>query len=183
MKLDDDRTEIYIRPSEPEVIQVAEPAKPDRAYGYVVGYKLARSGLSLLLALTLAALLLLGGADPLARAAMLIRHHFSSSFAGSLSDQLMRAWVPSRLWLVVGALTVDGLITGVEGYALRAGKTWGTWLVVIATTALVPFELVSLVRAPHVGRAILLLLNIAVAVYLLRRAMRDGTRPVTLENF
>jgi uncharacterized membrane protein (DUF2068 family) len=75
--------------------------------------------------------------------------------------------------LVVAALACDGALSAVEGLALRTGKTWGVWLVLIATTALVPAEIWGLLRAPHVGRALLLLVNVAAAIYLLRRAMRD----------
>lgn len=174
MFVDDDRTEIFNRSHlDFDLSPARAPVEHERAVGILVVYKLARSGASLLLALALGVLLALGHTESITQLAVQLRQHFTSSFSSSVADQLLRNIVPLRLWLVVAALAFDGALSAVEGFALRTGKTWGIWLVLIATTALVPPEVWGLLRAPHVGRAILLLVNVAAGVYLLRRAMRE----------
>ena len=53
------------------------------------------------------------------------------------------------------------------------GHWWGPWLVVVATASLLPFEVVSFVRHPHVGRALILVVNLAIVAYLTRTALRE----------
>lgn len=175
MFVDDDRTEIFNRAHlDLDVELIRQPAKPSRTLHAIVTYKLVRSGVTLVLAIVLAALLAMGRAESIVQAAVQLRKHLSSSVASTTVDVLLRGLVPLRLWLVVAGLTVDGVLAAVEGFALRTGKSWGTWLVLFATVALIPFEVSGVLRAPHVGRAILLAINVLIGLYLLRRAMRDG---------
>jgi uncharacterized membrane protein (DUF2068 family) len=55
--------------------------------------------------------------------------------------------------------------------------------VVVATAALIPFEVVALVRARHIGRGVVLLGNMVIVAYLVRHALRrragDEPGPVT----
>jgi uncharacterized membrane protein (DUF2068 family) len=77
-----------------------------------------------------------------------------------------------HLTVATGALFLDGVTTGLECYALLRGRAWGEWLVVVAMSALLPFEVVSLVHAQHVGRLIVLLGNVVIVAYLLRHARK-----------
>jgi hypothetical protein len=43
--------------------------------------------------------------------------------------------------------SADGLFSLLEGWALFHGRWWGPWLVVIGTSALLPFEVVALTLA------------------------------------
>jgi uncharacterized membrane protein (DUF2068 family) len=171
---DDDRTLIVDRATllGREPIPTLEPARPDPAVRVIVAYKLVRSALALLLGAGLAFVIATGRAIELQAHAAQLRQHLSSGFASALADAVLRGLVPSRLWLVVGALGLDSLISGIEGWAVARGRRWGTWLVVIATAALIPFEVAGLVRHVHAGRLLLLVLNVAVAGYLLRQALR-----------
>jgi uncharacterized membrane protein (DUF2068 family) len=80
---------------------------------------------------------------------------------------------------VAAALGADAILSAFEGWALGSGKTWGPWLVVVATASLVPFEIVALVRHPHVARAAVLAVNLAIVLYLAGRVRRDqaNSRP------
>ena len=171
---DDDRTLIVDRATllrgglaEPE------PTKPEPALRGIIAYKLVRAALSFLLAALLGICISTGRSEVLSQYALGVLHHFSSHFGSALADAIVRGLASPRVWLVVGALIVDGVLTGVEGWALARNKRWGAWLVVIATGALLPFEISGLLRHPHLGRALLLLINAAVAIYLLRRALRQ----------
>jgi len=64
-------------------------------------------------------------------------------------------------------------LSGIEGLALRAGRWWAPWLVVIATSALLPIEIWELARRPAWGRVGIVGVNLAVVAYLLREAARE----------
>ena len=78
-----------------------------------------------------------------------------------LADLLVRASTRRGLWTLFVALVADGALTLVEAWALIRGHWWGPWLVVVATGSLLPFEVVALVRHPHLSRVVLLALNVA----------------------
>ena len=68
----------------------------------------------------------------------------------------------------------DGAFSLLEGWALFHGHWWGPWLVVIGTSALLPFEVVALVRHLHPVRALLFAGNVTIVWYLARKARRDA---------
>ena len=76
---------------------------------------------------------------------------------------------------MAAALGLDGVVSFFEGWVLLRGYRWGPWVVVGATGAFVPYELVSLARHLHAGRVLLVMLNIAVVIYLARRARQHVT--------
>ncbi len=87
---------------------------------------------------------------------------------------------PRRLHLAAVALVLDAALTIVEGWALRRRHWWGPWLVVFASGGLLPFEVVQLVRHPHVGRLMVLVVNAAIVAYLVWRVRierRQATAP------
>jgi uncharacterized membrane protein (DUF2068 family) len=135
-------------------------------------YKLLKGGVALAGALALAVLLLAHATGPIEALGHEIRHHFAGAWSVELAKLLLSAAQPHHLWLVALALTLDGGLTLVEAWALRRGHWWGAWLVVIATSSLVPFEIVALVHAVHFTRVVVLLVNVAIVVYLVRRAPR-----------
>src|SRR5689334_1711317 len=91
-----------------------------------------------------------------------------------LADTLVR--VSSRRSLELGALalTIDGVFVLFEGWSLRRGFRWAPWLVVVATAALLPFEIFEILRRVRAGRVVIFLANVAVVVYLVQRRLREG---------
>ncbi|OJH37843.1 hypothetical protein BON30_27090 [Cystobacter ferrugineus] len=61
---------------------------------------------------------------------------------------------------------LDGSTTALEGFLLLLGKPWGEWLVTISLSLFLPFEIYELIHKPGAGKAIVLLLNAAIVVYL-----------------
>ena len=55
-----------------------------------------------------------------------------------------------------------------EGTGLWLRKRWGEWFTVIITGSLVPVEVYEIIRHPTAGKVLLMLINIAVVVYLVR---------------
>jgi len=138
----------------------------------IIAYKLSRAAASLVAAALLTTLIAVGRSTPLHAAAEQVRHHATSAWSVALADALVSAVAPQHLSLVAAAMALDGAFTFVEGWALHRSWWWGPWLVVAATGAFLPFEVLALVEHVHAGRALLLALNLGVALYLARRALR-----------
>jgi uncharacterized membrane protein (DUF2068 family) len=160
----------------PEPSHLAGAGSPHpraQALRLIIAYKLARGGASLLACALLAAFTAAGRTAPLHAVAEQVRRHATSAWSIELSDVLVRAVVPRHLWLVVGALALDGTFTVLEGWTLHRSWWWGPWLVVVSTAAFLPYEAVALGRNVDAGRVLLLALNLGVALYLARRALRE----------
>jgi uncharacterized membrane protein (DUF2068 family) len=147
------------------------PREP--ALRLIIAYKLVRAALALAAAATLVAFVGTGRSELLRQWADGLRHHFASHWAAVVSERIVTALTPHHLWLAATALTLDGLLVLLEGWALWSGRAWGSWIVVLSTAALLPFEALGLWRHPRLGRLLLLLGNLAVAVYLLWRLRRE----------
>jgi len=146
--------------------------RTEPALKLIIGYKLARAAGVLAASGLLVALTVTGHAVALDELAERLRHHVTGAWSIALADVLVRAVVPRHLWMLAAALALDGTLTTIEGCSLWRGWWWGPWLVVVTTAAFVPFEVLALVRHLAWGRAILLALNVVVALYLARRALR-----------
>jgi uncharacterized membrane protein (DUF2068 family) len=143
----------------------------------IVAYKLARGSASLVVSAVLARLTALGDTAPLHVAAELLRRHATSAWSITLGDALVRAAASPHLWWMAAALALDGAFTFLEGWSLHRRYGWGPWLVMLATAAFLPFEAIAIARRADAGRILLLGVNLAVALYLARRARRARRRP------
>ncbi|HEX8791436.1 MAG TPA: DUF2127 domain-containing protein [Polyangiaceae bacterium] len=146
--------------------------KRERGLVLIIAYKLVKGILWLILACVLLVMMRMGLGAKLEGIAGHLRHH-SQAWAIELAELLTRASTPRGLVTIVVALVADGTLTLVEGWALIHGHWWGPWLVVLATGSLLPFEVVALARHPHVGRALILVVNVAIVAYLIRKALRE----------
>ena len=144
----------------------------ERTLSLIIAYKLVKGGLWLVFAAAIAVSMRLGLEHQLLGFADQLRHH-SQAWSLELARLIMRVASRHGLWTVIVALIADGTLTLVEGWALLRGRWWGPWLVVIATGALLPFELVALARGLRVSRATLFVVNAAIVVYLVRKALRE----------
>ena len=83
------------------------------------------------------------------------------------------ALTPSRVRdLIVGSFLYAGLFL-TEGIGLWLLQGWAMWFTVVFTGSFLPIEIYEFARRPGAGKAALLLLNLALVVYLIRR-IRDG---------
>jgi uncharacterized membrane protein (DUF2068 family) len=139
----------------------------------IVAYKLIKAALGLALAAVFAAAVLGGGAGELHALALGLRQHVVSAWSIRVANLLVTATTRGHLELTAVALGLDGLLTLVEGWSLRTGYAWAPWLVVIATGSLIPFEFHALVQHVRLGRVLILLVNVTIVAYLVRRAMRE----------
>jgi uncharacterized membrane protein (DUF2068 family) len=154
---------------------MSERQRQSRGVRTIMIYKTAKAAVQLALALLLIVLLPRGLPDELHALASTLRHHLTQAWALELSALIDRGSTPHGVMLAIVALGLDGSLTAVEALALRSGRAWGPWLVVAATGAFLPFEVLELARALRPSRALLLTLNLGIVLYLARRAWRDRT--------
>lgn len=140
-------------------------------------YKATKAALQLGLALLLCVLWPLGLAERIRDLSLALRQHVTHGWALQLAALLERGSAGHGIALSIAALGLDGTLTAIEAWALRSGRTWGPWLVVAATGSLMPFELYEFVKAPHLTRALLILVNSAIFAYLARKAWRERQTP------
>ena len=139
----------------------------------IIVYKLAKSVVQALLGVASIWLLARGAEAGAATLAEFLLEHFTGAWALQVATVLVRATTAGRVKLLALAMMGDSVLSGVEGLALRAGRWWAPWLVVIATSALLPIEIWEVVRRPAWGRAGIIVVNLAVVAYLLRAAARE----------
>ncbi|HEY3450162.1 MAG TPA: DUF2127 domain-containing protein [Myxococcales bacterium] len=150
----------------------------DRAVGLrlIVLYKAVKAAAEVLLAVAGAILLAAGLGEPLHGFILAMREHVVAAWSTRLLEVLVRETTPGRLWLGVGAVAADGLLTSVEGWALHRRYRWGPWLVVVATSSLVPFEVYELSRRMSAARVATLAVNLAIVAYLVWHARRRASQ-------
>jgi len=70
---------------------------------------------------------------------------------------------------IAAAAIVYGILEAVEAVGLIVRRRWAEYLVLLATVAFLPLELDELVRAPSALKGLAVVVNIAVAIYLIWR--------------
>jgi uncharacterized membrane protein (DUF2068 family) len=155
--------------------ETAPEARP-RGVSAIIVYKLAKAVVELPLAALTAVLIGFGLAARVHVLALHVREHVGGAWTARLAGALLGA--ADHLWLVVVALVFDAVESSLEGWALYRGFRWAPWLVVVATSALLPFELVEVARHAHPTRILVLAVNVLIVVYLARRALSRSSRGV-----
>ncbi len=90
-------------------------------------------------------------------------------------DQL--AGVTPNHFIVAGvAACIYAALFFVEGFGLWTGKRWAEYLTTIATASLVPFEVYELVHHATWTKAVVLIGNVAIVIYLIYLLRRGQYR-------
>lgn len=144
-----------------------------RGLRLIISYKLAKAVAEFLGGAVIFVLGSAGFAERLTHVAQAILRHATEAWSISLAERLMDASTAHNVFVVALSMVIDGIATSIEGWALYRRFAWSRWLVVATTAALVPFEVVALVRHPNAGRAAVLLINLLIVVYLARRHATD----------
>ena len=75
-----------------------------------------------------------------------------------------------------GAFAYAGIYL-IEGFGLWFDRRWAEWLTVIGTTLFIPFEIEHLAHQPSIGILVVLVLNVLVVIYLVRRLRSQRAKP------
>jgi uncharacterized membrane protein (DUF2068 family) len=145
----------------------------------IIDYKLIKAVGEAVLGIVLLVLLLRGAEATAATVAQFVIDHASRAWALEAATAIVLTGTTAHVKLAVAGAFADAVLSAVEGLALRAGRSWAPWLVVIATGALLPWEVIEAFRRPGWLRIVVLLINAAVVAYLLRTVAREQRpRPV-----
>lgn len=69
--------------------------------------------------------------------------------------------------LTIGTLAaVYAMMRFIEAYGLWRARAWAEWFALIAGGVYVPFELYDLIRKPAIIRAVILVVNLAIVIYM-----------------
>lgn len=142
----------------------------------IIAYKLAKAVFST--AVGAASLILLHSGTEAAAAtlAQQLLDRSTREWALKLATLIVLAGTPHHAVLLAAGGFADAAVSLLEGLALLRGAWWAPWLVVAATGALLPWELAEAIHKPSVLRALLFAANLAVVVYLVRRAGLERSR-------
>ena len=145
---------------------------PDRALRLIAVFKFAK--VALLLVVGLGALELL---DP---EIMLRAQRWTDAVATGTDRRLVQLLLghilgltPGRLEILAAGAFMYSALFATEGTGLWLGRRWAEYLTVVATLSFLPVELLALLQRVSAIRAGALLLNIAVAAYLIFRLKRN----------
>jgi uncharacterized membrane protein (DUF2068 family) len=69
-------------------------------------------------------------------------------------------------------------VFAIEGIGLWMRKRWAEWLTTIITASLIPLELWELFHKPNVGKAAVVIANVAIVIILIRHVRSKGKRDV-----
>jgi uncharacterized membrane protein (DUF2068 family) len=83
---------------------------------------------------------------------------------------------PSRLHALRIVTLAYAAIFATEGVGLWMQKRWAEWLTTIITASLIPLEVWELVFRPNIGKAVVLVANIAIVIYLVWHVRSKGKR-------
>ncbi|TMA27490.1 MAG: DUF2127 domain-containing protein [Deltaproteobacteria bacterium] len=139
----------------------------------IILYKLIKAGLEVALGVLAVYFLVRGAEAGAATLAQVLLEHFAGGWALQLATLIVVGATTGHVKFIAAASFADAALSAVEGLALAAGKWWAPWLVVLATGALLPWEIFETIRHPGWGRALLLAVNLAVVMYLLLTVLRE----------
>lgn len=133
----------------------------------IVGYKLVKAALGLVLGVVLLVFSTSVTAE-LRLVASMLRAHALGAWSFMLADRVAGFATREHVALVGVAALFDAAFSAFEGWALHKRYGWSRWLIVVSTSALVPFEIYELARRFTIGRALVLVVNAWIVIYLVR---------------
>jgi uncharacterized membrane protein (DUF2068 family) len=146
-----------------------ERANPRLGLKFIVGYKFAKAAVELVAGVLLLSSGYAGLARDLRGFAQFLRSHAMEAWSVALAERLVHAATPRNVLVVAVAALLDGALTFIEGWALHRRYRGSHWLVIVATSCSLPFEVIALVEHVTAPRVLLLLVNVMIVLYLLQR--------------
>jgi uncharacterized membrane protein (DUF2068 family) len=135
----------------------------------IITYKATKAVIWLLLAAGLGIGLHFGLTDVLRQLIIRIDSRLTHAWASHAAETILQAVTRRHIFYTLLGLSLDGILTAVEAWALHHRKMWGEWLVVLTTGSLLPFEAWALARHLRWERLGILVINVAIVIYLIRR--------------
>ena len=147
-------------------------ATTHRALRVIAAYKLVKALALVVVAIAAFGLVKSARVEALAHWIMELPIHHGHHFLVRLIDKLLGV-SPSEFVALGAAAGVYATLFAVEGWGLWRGKRWAEYLTVIVTASLIPLEVWEIVRHLTWLRVLVLALNVAIVLYLLRLLRRE----------
>jgi uncharacterized membrane protein (DUF2068 family) len=142
----------------------------------IIAYKVVKAALQAGLAAALPVLQRLGVTTYWAAEISELAEHVAHRWTAILARRIAALLTPSHLTLISLALGLDAGLSAFEAWALHRRFRWAPWLVVVAGSTLIPFEVVELARRVRPSRVLILVVNLVIIAYLTVRARREQRR-------
>lgn len=139
----------------------------------IILYKLVKAVFEALVGVLALVLLWQGAEAGAATLAQVLLDHVTRTWALQLATVIVIAGTAGHVKVAAIAAFGDSALSALEGIALRRGKWWAPWLVVVATSAFLPLEVLEILRRPSLARGTLFVLNLCVVLYLLTEVVRE----------
>ena len=147
--------------------------KRDVGVSAIIAYKLIKAVLEAALGCVAVWILIRGVEAGAATLAEILLEHVARNWALAAATIIVRSGTPGHVKFIAIIAFGDAALSAVEGLSHRAGRWWAPWLVVVATGALLPWEIWELIERPTWIRGALFVINLAVVAYLLREVARE----------
>jgi uncharacterized membrane protein (DUF2068 family) len=135
---------------------------------WIIAFKVLKTTSLAALGVTLLATRHKDPTDFLINTAMTLHVPITSHLLQRMLSFVANLTVQRRVALAATAFAYAALL-GTEGVGLHYRKPWARWLTIIATASLIPLEVYECFRELHVGRVVILIINVLVVIYLVRR--------------
>jgi uncharacterized membrane protein (DUF2068 family) len=149
------------------------PRPRDVGLRLIITYKLVKAAVQAGLAASLPILRRFGVTADGAADASRLAEHVAHRWTAVLARRIAALLTPSHLTFITLALALDAVVSAFEGWALHRRFRWAPWVVVVAGSTLIPFEIVELARRPRASRVAILVVNLVIIAYLVWRARRE----------
>jgi hypothetical protein len=146
---------------------------PQKQLGFrlIIGYKFAKSALMFGIALWLS----IAPGEAYRTLDFMARELVEGGAAFARLGNWIHAHLSNNIVLRGAVLAwLDCVSSAVEAFLLLSGKTWAQWVVIVGLAGLLPFEILSIVHHPRVGKFVVLAANLAIVAYLARVEIRKG---------
>jgi uncharacterized membrane protein (DUF2068 family) len=143
--------------------------RPSRnALPWIVAFKAFKTLTLTTLGVTLLATRQKDPVDVLMRVALAIHLPLTSTVFERALRFAMNLTVTKETALAATAFGYAALV-GTEGLGLFLRKPWSRWFTIGATSSLIPIEIYEILRELHAVHVLVLIVNVAIVVYLIRR--------------
>jgi hypothetical protein len=148
---------------------------PQKQLGFrlIIGYKFAKSALMFGIALWLS----IAPGEAYRTLDFMARELVEGGAAFARLGNWIHAHLSNNIVLRGAVLAwLDCVSSAIEAFLLLSGKTWAQWVVIVGLAGLLPFEILSIVHHPRVGKFVVLAANLAIVAYLARVEILKGRR-------
>jgi Predicted membrane protein (DUF2127) len=146
---------------------------PQKQLGFrlIIGYKFAKSALMFGIALWLS----IAPGEAYRTLDFMARELVEGGAAFARLGNWIHAHLSNNIVLRGAVLAwLDCVSSAIEAFLLLSGKTWAQWVVIVGLAGLLPFEILSIVHHPRVGKFVVLAANLAIVAYLARAEILKG---------